>query len=97
MCFGEQPRGFLKVKILAVLQAKRQETIVPGLAVEVRNDLLRAPAQDRVAAQDVGSEPPRGLRTVRKDFFPHRLIDSGVLIGQQVEKGSSSALRELFR
>src|ERR1039458_9611997 len=97
LCLREQPCRQFEVEFLAVTEAKRKEMVVRRLAVEVQNDLARAPAQRWVVAHGERPQPLGGRGTAGKKLLADRPVNHWIIIAQQTEQGDALALRELLR
>jgi hypothetical protein len=64
-----------------MLQAEREKPGVGFLPVKVLDDLSRAPTQERVAAEDVGTQPFADFGTAGNDFLVNGLIDGRIVVG----------------
>jgi hypothetical protein len=79
-----------------VPKAKGKEMVVRGLPVEVENNLPRAPAQGRIVAHGVRSQPFGGRGAAGENLLPDGPVNKGILIAQQTEQGNALALRDLL-
>jgi len=89
---GQEPRAFLDVEGLSLIQAEGQKLVVGISSRQIMYDLLSSPAQNRIAAQCVWPEPVAGLLTVRQDFGADRLVDRRVLIQQKFDQSTSLSI-----
>src|SRR2546421_576049 len=93
----QQPRPLLDIEFLPMLETESQKPIVRRLAIEVRNNLLGAPAQGRVAAQQVRAQPFGGCWTEGENLGANRPVNGRVVIPEKVEQGCPLPLGEHFR
>ena len=97
MGFREQPGALFEVEFLTVADAEGEKVVIGGLALEVEDDMPRAPAQRGVVAHRVRTKPLRGGRPAGNDLLADRAVNGWVLVRQQADQGEPLALRELFR
>jgi hypothetical protein len=83
---GKEERTFLDVQLFALSEAESEKAVVRSLSREELNDLHRAPAQDRIAAQGRGLQPARGRKTVGQNLGANRLVNARIFVGEQVHK-----------
>ena len=98
LCLGQQPRGGFQVKLLAVVQAETEKTVVAHLLVDVPDDFLDAPAQQRIVAQGIRPQPFTRGAAFGQNLPAHRLINLRVLVTQKIkQRGVAAFRRRRFR
>src|ERR1035438_3369238 len=78
-------------------EAKGKEMVIRGLPVKMENNLSRAPAQSRVVAHGVRSQPFGSRGAAGNNLLPHGPVNKRILVAQQTEQGNALALRDLLR
>ena len=86
--------GF-QVKVLAVLQTKREELSVGLLPIEVVDDVQSVPTQDGIVAEAMRTEPFHRFISAGNDAFADDLVNPGIFIGQQANQGVLLTFGEL--
>src|SRR4051812_8321282 len=95
--FRQQPGPFLKVEVLAMLQAKSQEVIVSRKPCKMEDQLLRSPSKGRIVTQTIRPKPVGGDRAVGNYLFANGVIDRKVFVSEELQQRQSLALRQFLR